>query len=1155
DVSSYLEEVKGQYRIYLLGEDGSLDPQVTVAEVQYADVKEDIYLELTATVDHFSWAMVLGDTVSNGALPVIYSVTASGDSIIVKGAYGADSIQQNLELKLSSANHLADSTALLLTQSVAVDTDGTFQTSFPSSVLVSGDNWIYVKYLGSPNAAKANYYNNPADLILSGWTDAPDPFAPSCGDSLHTVSATANRAGSVYRVIRSATGSALEARIFSFSRGEVAFHWDGCLDGQTVTAGQYYHEFRDSLGDSTLQILEVSVGSVTSAEVVSIAVDHDPFQPAPNVNFQVQTVTVRARNLYADSLIVTIRKGGVSLDTLWAGLDSVDSSGNQVWTATWDGTVLGTMVDSGTYEAVAYRLGSLATPKSVSFVVGGADLPLITLALTPDTLEYPVRSAFVSVTSDSALYAKLWLETSSGALYARLLGSSTTWDSITGRNATSLPFTVTDSSLALPTQAILAWKTSSGSAGLDTLPLAWNNVSMGISVKSVTSDTVFLGVDASDLQYFGDRYATEWVMTFESDRAGVVSFVVTGPSVSQVYQDTVASGLQTWIWDGLSDTSLVEEGDYQILMYAHSSITEDSALVESYVVHVKRIPVLVISYQPDTELNPHMPSDVGESFVSLLRDSLESLGVKRMMTLDAAGAEAYMRSSSKGVVAFVNEVIDSTVHSGSTVGILHQYIQAGGKVGFFNALPLQRWGLAQTDGLKSSVTLYGYDALSQRTLLDSLSQVMFHSAQTVDSVDAGLQAELHWPFEDGTLRADTGMSVSMTSVLADLGTRYACIAYSSDTAEACMGLFVKPVWSRHDPFTSGSFLSLYPYQTDIAITDVPAKAGDYARVLYRYFLSSDLYITDNSISYTNTKTGVDSIRRGDTLRVDLTIGFMGDRTLDTVRVRLSDVTNDWVDTVELYDVSFGKTNSVNAWIPVGDSWAFDTNTIVVQVLPFHIDTTINGEPDSIVELNLANNRASFKYVIEDTLPPTVTIEDITESDSTLIQAYSGLKGSFVLEVTGTATTVHGQGTLDLSLVWVTQDGDTVMNTETSLVSAADAVIDLNLQPAASLMTHGDVDTLRIRVTDKYGNSTLVRVRVRIDQQSPSIDSLFLITSLSSELDTSSPFVQTFFMGAGTPLMYLRVSDTSGTGINAGLLGYYVTGASVELISDETFGGV
>jgi hypothetical protein len=1141
-VAETVEQLKGQYRIYMLGEDGSLDAQVTVAMVQYSDEKEDVYLELKAAVDHFSWVLVLSDTTSKGGLPVIKTVYAKDDSIYVKGLYGSESILQNLLLKVSSANHLSDSSAVRLTKNITVAEDGSFLVSFPQSILVGGDNWIYVKYDYSANAAKASYYLEPGQLALTGWSDGPDPFVPTCATSIHQVTANANKNSSVVRTVRNADFQVLSSEQIDFERGAVSFGWDGCLDGLPLSAGLYYHEFRTLAGDSLLQVVEATVGSVPSMEVLAVSVDQNPFQPSAEASFHVLGVTVKTLGLTDGDLIVKVMHDGNEVAVLTPVSQNAAVS-PQIWTAQWNGLSNGLAVPAGSYRIVAYRNGSLATPRSVAFEVVARTAPLVTMRQDPASLSFPVLNGLIKVSSDSVLDYKLWLEDALGKVYARLQGDVQTWGVLGKNQVQGAPFQVTNAA-QVPVRAVMAWQTDGGMAGMDTLLLDWEKVGLGIKVQSATKDTLFVGVSTADLKYFnasyttgagqasaGSDYVAEWNVRFESDRAGQVRFALTGASGKSEWLIDVTSGLNSWTWDGRMDGAFVEEGSYTLSMQACSPLDNQTCTdVQSWNVPVKRLPKLVVSVLDGSLSDPTMGLATTQAFANALREDLQELGLRRIMVLGPDATRAYMQVSEVGAVAFVNAEIDPRIHSGSTYGLVQQYVQKGGKVGFFNTLPLQSWG-SGTDGLAASLTLYGYDALKQYQSFDSLKAEVFSAGIAMDSLDAGIASQLIWPFNTaGELKSYVGSSVDMQA-LSSTGLRYAGIGYNKKNPGLTIGQFVKPRWKSLDSRKTGSFLSLYPGRQSIGATDVAKMAKDYATVLNSYFFSSDLFLGEESVAFAPADAKLDSLRRGDKMKVDIQVGFMGDRTLETVKVRLADETNKWSDTVELKNVSFGKDNSLSTLVPIGDDWAFDTNTIVVEVLPFKVDTLINGQTVTITEFNKANNKTHFHYVIEDTVAPVIEIKSKLDAQAAteavmLEQAYSGRTGTWILELAGETSTRHHMGKVDLQLEWIDALGNKVLAKAEQKASDSATPFLFKLSPAAGLLTHGHVDTLRLRATDKYGNSQQMPVLVRVDQKNPVIDSVSIANALTGVLDSMAlPDISyQYTMAAGTPKLYLKVND-------------------------------
>lgn len=1073
-VLATLARVGAGWRLHVLSDNGKLDALTTTVVVTESPNPEQVVLSLSASVPHFSFALVLPDDGRDGEVPVVDTLRKTDSTLVLSGRY-LDSIMPAGallfpgllpgDLRLSWS---PDTTASYRTRrslgALTVDAYGRFRVEIPRDQLPS-EGWItlHVHYDGSRRAATVLVRMTPTVLTVWGASLDPTMIRPRCGDVVQKLRLYAAKDDSLVRRWVDSSGAILAQSVLSVREGLQSFAWDGCLEGLPLPTGLYAQQL--VLPDSS-QDMVLPFGVEREPWIVR-AIEAHPTALVASLLDTTHAVTLRA----------TLSSGS---STLGWGVRALDGRWLRRWTASestsWNGRdSLGSILPPGTYRVAAWLVDSRAAAEA-EVVLRDADSILVSLEALPERPIYPA-SAMLRTRVDRPLLGRLTLLDEDRNDLGILID---TVRSLTGvQSWTWTP----KSDRALPRWAWLQVWTP------DRVQTKQIEVAISMEVpppvaridsSSQLPDTLWEGLHGEILKALGA--ADRWKVRLQLPVAVHLERRVLQVGGAILSIDTVVvdprSPTVVWMGRGRGD-SLLPSGRLRVVWSALPVHTEGNAtLVLDRTVWLERLPAAVVVASTD----PATHSDLGDAFATRVTTVLEAAGV-RARVWNVSAAAAYMRTVVGGTIVMADQVPDSSLFAGQGWNSFYEFARQGGRVAFVGESPLARrrtaTGLDSTPGAilpllglaspyATSVEHAGqWHRWTVTTPVTRLDSSLAHELTLLSAPGARVFGSRQWILD--SLQSGTGLFSEISG-----GTTIQQRDTLSDTLDMAATFYARPeLWKTGN--VGNAVLSVHPHLAGIDGTERERAAADYARLVVRYFFTDDLSVGPTSLAFEPVR------RRGDSLSLRVRFSYVGDSTLDSAVVRVVGEAIGLDTALRFGPVRPGvRLDTSIVWI-VPDTAQFGESRLRLRVEPW---IRVLPDGDTLVEPNTSNNSWSWVLTVADTAPPVVRIDSV--SGDTLRRGWSPrfeARASMHAVVT---TTQHGLGKLRLDWRVETPQGMVLGRGAIPNVSAESTLTPIELAHSLPLSGHGVVRWI-VTAKDRFDVVGADSAWLVIDSLPPTLD--------------------------------------------------------------------
>lgn len=1064
-IENKLEQYGGRYHLYLLGENGRLDPMATVVGVFMDGTDEtNSYVELTADLDHFSYAFVMKDVKKKGRIPKLDYVELEGDSILITGRYGygfapdsilfnSSNLPNDLVLIVSGKDKLSEALSnVKYTRTLSVDSaSGAFKVKIDRTKVLEGNNYVYLMYQGDSKADKRLLLSPYSTLWFNNWNSKPnDVIRPSCGSDVQSTYFWASKQGTLTRSILNQAGDVLSQSSVSFIPGQNKITWDGCIDAHELSNGRFYLSFK-AKGDTSAYVLGVDIGLDRLPQLTSINVTARTYVPSPNQDAW-QKIEIKTYKLLGTQFDLAIRKPNgqiVSLNPVASG-----TRGNEyTYVAEWSG--VGEAV--GEYTALAWLPNTPATPIEATFqLTTPVVTPVVDLSILPNALTFPVRGAIAQMNSNIPLRYTLQIEDAS----SQVLQSLRLQDSANS-GITRVPWTWTDST-RLPSQMRLIWHRTGSGAGEIVKPLVINGNNLKIDdVQFQPQDTLYPDYPENRQDAVGKKMANMAVYTFKSNTSGRVKLrIASGIPFFEIEQN-IYPGLNSVSWNGKDKQGkLMNQGSYVLTLF---SIPNISGLAPSQIarnsVYLKRLPDVGIC-----------ASAANKNLANSVVTQLQYLGVTSTQVMDYTECKSYMSYRKDGISIYLDAPLADELYKCGEQDLVSSYVAYGGNAVFLNGLPLHECrtssGVQQTGGRQ--FILFGASPFNTDVLNGLWNS--YRGKSIVSNTDQSQAENLTW----------WNANSNLVSEYPALNRRYldsigAVVIPIQGGEEEWLHSFYTKV-----PNMSGTILSLYPFGMPVQSgTNQSLLASDIGKTVWQYYFAEDLRIHSVKID----SAGKNILRNG-TVILNATVDYFGEQTLNNLTVEIrSKSNNNYYQAISNISVSKGHPFTIHHTYVISDLADLDVNDLEIKVLPFLY--TVNSQ--TVMEKNTGNNIVKLKYMVADISKPVIQLDTIT--GMTLNRHYSGLPGSYPFFMAGKIQD-DSKGAIAVSYAVrkTTGNQDIVWQTKENL--QGNSVLN-PFRKKLNERTVTDLDkTLLLTVTakDKFGNESSLDAQIVVDRSIPSITS-------------------------------------------------------------------
>jgi len=1119
-VRSVMRNAVPTYHAYVLGEDGNLTALPAIFSIDTSSTATNPRQEYTATliakVPHFSWAFLQYDDGKGGKRPSFLSVTslASGVQIIGraedsavagKSLYLSTPIPTDLVVSWTTdTGRIAKVSAGQPQRSLKVGLDGIFKDTIPWSSLPIGASTLLLHYASSRTADATVVLKASDRLHIWNFSSSPSQPIPQCGVNIQTTTFQADRPGTAGVLLEDSVGRILSSWNYTYSIGTNSSSWDACIDGHALSSGYYCLEFR--FPDDTTQDRATSVAIGTMAKGIASIVSYpNKFMPSvtdpahgATIKVAMQSAAIASVHLRAVSLSgnqILNFSDLVGVDTLrtffW---NALDAQGNAL-TGSW---LFQAWVGSDSLSRFDTRVDLLSQSQVVTHWTSDMD-----------TLQGDIAQSFLRFSTSQPVVAVASLQ---GSGYGAAL-----WPSVPTRVSTSSTWSWSAMADALPSAAVVHWVTlDSVQAGCDTIH--WMQKPRRNPFDSIVmlpaTDTLWHGLTSSLAQALHGTLPESFQMTFDVAHNASLLLHVTDFKGRIVRNDTITfsagAGTLTWTGTGKGDSVLMT-GDYRLAVSTLDTAVVQPVLVER-TFHLQELPELVVVKDPFGR---------AQQVAKWLRDNAS---VDAVVWSDSA-AVAYMDARPHGAVAWMRGGVDSFLVTAHPWSPVYRFIRAGGR---FASLGWPGWdstSWVQGDSVPVPfLSLLGLAGpFAPLDSFQTASRGLLRTAIKTTWIDSSVVSDLSLL----TQRHDTltGLAV-LDSSLQNRVSVWATLA-GHDSSWADTGLvsgvkihsshysqsfYARPILWNADPDSSGALIAAHPY-AHLVVDDSVKAARDLAALIRRYFFSNDLALVHSKVKLLS-----DTVRPGDSLRVQIAPSFSGSLILDSVKIHLVSPTG--ADTViSFHQVSSKATNPVVVSWPWSSTWALGSQILKVQAEGFVQKDPATG--DTVHELNLANNSLQLEWVNADTTHPWVKLDSIQGGH--FIRAWSSHSSAGPFVAHGTAGSGKGFGPLQWSWSVTRTNGASVANWNVKSSVSDTVSIDQSFLVSQDISSD-TVFLVRVVVTDVFGNKDSAQGLVSIDSSIPVITQWTILHGAGAQDPTISSVRQFNRAGYASDTLLATAND-------------------------------
>lgn len=1101
-VYATLARVGAGWRLHVLSDEGKLDALTTTMAVTQAQDAEQVVLTLSASVPHFSFALVLPEDGRDGKVPTIDTLRKTDSLLILSGRY-QDSIPPSgallfpgltpgdLRLSWSPDTSASYRTRRSLT-SLTVDAKGRFHVEVPRDQLPS-DGWItlHVHYDGSRRAATARVRLTPSTQSVWGASLDPTMIQPSCGRLAQSLRLRAAKQDTLVRRWLDSTGTILGQSVLAVREGLQSFAWDGCLDGLPLPTGLYSQQL--VLPDSSQDlVLPFGVGREPSI-VRSVKASPAALVPSP------------LDSTHSMGLRATLSNGASILG--W-GVRALDGRWLRRWVASestsWNGRdSLGSILPPGTYRVAAWLDDSRAAAEA-EVTLQVADSIEVSLESMPARPVYPA-SALLRTRVDRPLLGRLTL-LDEGRNDLSLL--SDTIRSLRGVQSFAWS---PKADRALPRWARLqVWTPDRVQTKVIEIPISMDVPQPIVSIDSTSQlpDTLWVGLHAEILKAL--RVADRWKVRFQLPSAIRLERTITASGGPVLSIDTVLVDPRspTIVWMGRGrDDSLLPSGMIRVRWSALPIHPEGEEIVlVDRAVWLEKLPRAVIVASADPGTHP----DLGSGFAVQVRDGLETAGV-RSRIWDALASAAYMRNVPGGTIVLADQVPDTSLFAGNGWNSFYEFARKGGRIAFVGESPLARRrtssGFDSTPG--AVLPLLGLASPYATSAENAFQWRRWSDSTPVTRLDSSLVAELRLLTSPGarvfgarqwildSLQSGSGLFSAISG-----GTTVRPKDTLIDTLEMAASFYARPELWKMSGNVGNAILSVHPHLAGINGTERERAATDYARLVFRYFFTDDLSAGPTSLEFQKVR------RRGDSLNLRVRVSYVGDSTLDSALVRVVGDAIGLDTTLRFSNVRPGsKLDSSFVWI-LPDTADFGESRLRLTVTPW---TRQLANGDTLTEPNTANNSWSWILTVADTMPPKVRIDSV--SGDTLKRGWSPRYEARASAHAVATSTRHGLGKVRLDWRVETVQGAVLGRGSIPNVSADSTLTPVELAHSLPLSGYAVVRWI-VTAKDRFDVVGADSAWLVIDSLPPTVDRWEVLNTLHAP---SPKGVETYARRAQQPL--------------------------------------
>lgn len=1091
---NFLRKVQGNYLIHLLNSAGKLDAVPTVAAVKESDDVESVVLELVAQPTHFSLAMVLRKDKHDGRMPVIDSLRTESDSLRVWGLYDGirvpwdsirfDTIPEDLEMLVRSSR-TDDTTVYMQPVRVSVNSRGLFRGAIPVNGLPEGQYALVIRYVGSTRGVRALFWREGDTLRVSDWSFVPDSVVTSCGSPRWSVQFTANRRATGQVLFIDPTGQPQRAQDLSVTVGRNSLSWDGCIDGMAAKSGAWKVVFQFGSNPANDRSIRIGVGA-PAAGLKSLQVSPSPWQPSRTDRGHVLTSRATVKGYDTASLQLRVRKvkTGQSVVLPLTRLDSTRLI------AKWDGRFGTVLADTGIYQAVLVHYPDTSERLETEFRIGREIDPGVSIRALPDTVMWPAEGLKVQVTSTKTVWATVWLETVRGDS----MSLTPTGERVVNSQPLLLGWSWTRANAAAPKFAVVHWRDALGNTGYDTALIHAGYARPKIDSSFMSPrDSIFpdfKGLKTDSIKAKGFPSALEFGFVTDRGFSGFIDVVdSSGRLVRKEPVKNIKKGYYRTSWGGVDSLdSLVREGRYSIRLWFQPEHADDAPSILSYAnIHVARQPQIVLTISSSSDPN----------FVRIVRDLLLS---KRIRTW-VLGPEATVRTLEayrNQTIAFMDATPDTALFAGSAWNRVFRLIRAGGRAAFFGHQPLshvRRASGSDSVSLGPTLALLGIaNPYATPPVLNWHARSQFQK-KPVSWLDSTRVNQIN-PFFN---RLDRYDAVNFDTLMSQEDVWVRITGFDSTKVDSVKGkkpdssriryahgYYGRPHLFQQDPNTHGEVLMVHPFGGGAT----GAMASEYGSEIYRFFFTQDLSIGPHQVGLKKDSVGKRVYKRGQRIDVGFRFDFLGDSTLDSVVLRAKDSKNPGFDTtIVFYNVTAKSLKQKTISLRVDTGAPYGRHTYTVSIDPYVMNMAkADGTSgfDTIHEPNILNNTVEVEYMVKDTVPPLI---DMNNVDTT--QAHKGFLGFITNNpearprlFDGKVKTRHGLEQVAVS-AWLLAGNDTLAVGEQK-VAAKDGEWKWTVKSMDSAMSKPDSIRLKLRMTDMFGVSGDTVFTLKFDKTPPRI---------------------------------------------------------------------